>query len=149
MKTSQNMINDQGKYSSKNTRYNLTSFPRDQFYIPTDYLICIIGEKRMWPKIKHLAQEKQDCLKNKCENGRVLIVRVQSGGEQLENLSGGESPHLWSLTNTRGQAELESGFKTGCLKGSNLFELVLRISNSSLGMPRTVMLTGGFSSYLV
>ena len=75
----------------------------------------------MWPKIKYFAQEKQDCLKNKCENGSVLIVRVQGGEEQLENLSGRESPHFWNLTNTRGQAELESGFKTGCLKGANLF----------------------------
>jgi len=36
MKTSQNNINDQGKFSSKNDRYNLTGFHRDQFYIPTE-----------------------------------------------------------------------------------------------------------------
>ena len=36
MKTSQNDINDQGKFSSKNDRYNLTGFHRDQFYIPTE-----------------------------------------------------------------------------------------------------------------
>ena len=36
MKTSQNDINDQGKFSSKNDRYNLTGFNRDQFYIPTE-----------------------------------------------------------------------------------------------------------------
>ena len=36
MKTSQNNINDQGKFSSKNDRYNLTGFKRDQFYIPTE-----------------------------------------------------------------------------------------------------------------
>ena len=36
MKTSQNNINDQGKFSSKNERYNLTGFHRDQFYIPTE-----------------------------------------------------------------------------------------------------------------
>ena len=36
MKTSQNNIDDQGKFSSKNDRYNLTGFHRDQFYIPTE-----------------------------------------------------------------------------------------------------------------
>ena len=36
MKTSQNDINDQGKFSSKNDRYNLTGFHREQFYIPTE-----------------------------------------------------------------------------------------------------------------
>ena len=36
MKTSQNDINDQGKFSSKNDRYNLTGFHHDQFYIPTE-----------------------------------------------------------------------------------------------------------------
>ena len=36
METSQNNINDQGKFSSKNDRYNLTGFHRDQFYIPTE-----------------------------------------------------------------------------------------------------------------
>ena len=36
MKTSQNNINDQGKFSSKNDRYNLTGFHREQFYIPTE-----------------------------------------------------------------------------------------------------------------
>ena len=36
MKTSQNNINDQRKFSSKNDRYNLTGFHRDQFYIPTE-----------------------------------------------------------------------------------------------------------------
>ena len=41
------MINDQGKYSSKNTRYNLTSFPRDQFYIPTETNLINQGQRRI------------------------------------------------------------------------------------------------------
>ena len=36
MNTAQNNINDQRKFSSKNDRYNLTGFPHDQFYIPTE-----------------------------------------------------------------------------------------------------------------
>ena len=47
MKTSQNNLNDQGKFSSKNDRYNFTGFSRDQFYIPTETNIINQGQRRI------------------------------------------------------------------------------------------------------
>ena len=47
MKTSQNNINDQGKFSSKNDRYNITGFPRDQFYIPTESNLINQNQRRV------------------------------------------------------------------------------------------------------